>query len=181
MSCSNGTECEPAEETSLIHPSKSPPFSSFTDLAPVCEISCLNELEGCEEPAVETPRCSDEKVQPECIDPSACAESEATGKCLDPSWKDRKPVPEANVLMEKDGRLAGLKGAGYLYQDNRGLSRLVAQVPLIVTRLWHHFFMPRGTSKPIVGEPLPTPFRVVADSSGEAYACLLYTSPSPRD
>jgi hypothetical protein len=50
-----------------------------------------------------------------------------------------------------------------------GKAYLVQSIQLQVQHLWHNFWKPDRNSNPVLGNPLPAPYLVIADENGKLY------------
>jgi hypothetical protein len=114
--------------------------------------------------AATTPGCS------ECAS-SSCEPSCAGGGASVPTnLLDAGCYSENVTLLGRVGlQMARLKGSGFIRLIN-GKASVVKSVPLVARTLWHRWWKQEGSVTPILGEPLPYPHLVVADSSGNIHS-----------
>jgi hypothetical protein len=96
------------------------------------------------------------------------------GSSLGTEWTDAAPadgIAEGVVpLMRYGKKNVRFYGSGFL-QFFSGRARLVTSIYLKVTNLWHERWTPsRIGAKPLLGNPLPFPFFVIADTEGNLHA-----------
>lgn len=107
--------------------------------------------------------------------PTAVESSQpSAGSNLDASWTDASAadnIPEGVVPLLRYGRkLVKFTGSGFLQYFN-GRAKLVKSFYLKVTNLWHDRWTPAGIGrKPLLGNPLPAPFFIIADTEGNLHA-----------
>ena len=92
------------------------------------------------------------------------------GTTLANSWSDAQcHVENLTILARVGQKLARFTGTGFIALDS-GIARVVNSVPLKLQNLWHKWWKPTATSRPILGEPLPYPMMAVGDDKGNIHA-----------
>ena len=108
-----------------------------------------------------------------CVDGNALKSSASPGTKLAGSYTD--PIYDYNeqgitILGRIGQQLAAFCGSGFL-QLKDGKATVVQKLQLTVSTLWHQWWKPTGINKtPVLGDPLPAPFQVVADDCGNLHA-----------
>lgn len=72
------------------------------------------------------------------------------------------------ILARMGSRRARFTGSGFI-RLVKGVADVVPNVPMSLVTLWHEFFKPSPTSRPILGNPLPFPYLAVGSSTGEPH------------
>ena len=105
----------------------------------------------------QTPCCGDAVCEPS---------SSSEGSDLPSSWLDSGCATKGVTILARVGnKLARFSGSGFLALVN-GKFNVVQAIPLKITTVWHRWWKPTPASPPILGEPLPYPYLVVADAGG---------------
>jgi hypothetical protein len=103
-----------------------------------------------------------------------------TEPCVDSAPSEGAEVPlwltdaggcdqDLTLLGRVGNRMARFVGSGFI-EVIAGKARLVQTLPLKVRYLWHEWVRLKAGAKPVYGEPLPHPFRVVVDAEGNCHA-----------
>jgi len=105
---------------------------------------------------------------------SSVTSTPTTGATLASDLTDAAPadgIAEGVTLLARYGRkLVAFTGSGFL-QAFDGRFKLVKSIILRVTNLWHDRWTPAGVGrKPLLGNPFPFPFLVIADTEGNLHA-----------
>jgi hypothetical protein len=125
--------------------------------------------------AAECEASSSTWVEPAC--PSGTIQSQSgQGTVLDSSLTDARCAQDGEgvtLLGRMENILAKFIGNGFL-QIKDGKAYVVSWVPLTVRQLWHRYWKPGTSSFPILGDPHPFPYGVVASSTGDLYGIQGY-------
>jgi len=106
---------------------------------------------------------------PCCRDTQALSSSTSEGAELPLYLTDAACATEDITILGRVGtRLARFVGTGFISITN-GRAAVVSAVPLKIRDLWHNWWKPTATSTPIIGEPLPADYLVVAGQDGNIH------------
>lgn len=115
--------------------------------------------------------CGDCEGSEPCCEGSDLSSSPSVGTTLPASFTDaRCAAPgEGLTLLARIGQnLARFTGSGFL-QFVDGKAYLVSSTILVLRNLWHQTWTKNGGSVPVVGDPNPFPYGVVADKNGNLF------------
>lgn len=148
--------------------------SSGTPLPPAVGPSPLEQdnlalIPGCG--CVESGTCCDGPLPPgTCVDAEAIQSSRTCGANLENKWTDSACENEGVTLLGRVGKkLVRFTKSGFIQLVN-GKAKVVDNIPIKVTRLWHRWTVPPGSSLPVLGAPAPYPYSIIADSTGVPHA-----------
>lgn len=105
-----------------------------------------------------------------CCDDPSCLDSDPTGGGPVPTnlMDTVCATSEVTLLGRVGSIMARLAGDGFLKITN-GKASVVSSIPIKVRSLWHRWWKPTALQRPILGEPLPFPYLVVADAQGNLH------------
>lgn len=105
-----------------------------------------------------------------CVSDANClASDQSEGTTLDSSWQDAGRFAEDLTILARVGnKLARFGGTGFI-QLVAGKASVVSTVPLKISTIWHRWWKTTAAHPPILGEPLPYPYQVIADSEGNLH------------
>lgn len=128
---------------------------------PLPTIEALQALGACGGAVALGDSCCDDSL-PSCNSDGSTLPSALTdARCVGPG--------EGITLLGRIGAtLARFSGNGFLQLLN-GKAYVVSSVPLVIRQLWHRYFRVGSSSTPVLGDPHPFPYGVVADLKGSLY------------
>lgn len=98
-------------------------------------------------------------------DDGICATG-SEGSSIPTLWLDSCCANEDVTIFGRIGsRLSHFTKSGFIKLTN-GKASVVSAVPMSLITLWHSFFKPTSTSRPILGNPLPFPYLAVGGPDG---------------
>lgn len=101
-----------------------------------------------------------------CCDDSCVETSSSDGTILANTWLDSAcHTTDITILARVGNRLARFAGSGFLQLTN-GKFSVVQSIAVRSTTLWHRWWKPTASSRPILGEPLAYPYLTIQDSDG---------------
>lgn len=102
-----------------------------------------------------------------CCNNENCEPASASdGTVLSNHWLDSACHTENVTILARVGdRLARFAGSGFLQLIN-GKFSVVQSIAVRSTALWHRWWKPTASSRPILGEPLAYPYLTIQDSDG---------------
>lgn len=104
-----------------------------------------------------------------CCEPVCETTSPGDGTVLSNHWLDSACHTTGITILARVGdRLARFAGSGFLQLTN-GKFSVVASVPIRLATLWHRWWKPTATARPILGEPLAYPYMGIADANGNLH------------
>lgn len=104
-----------------------------------------------------------------CCDTRCEPASPGEGTILSNHWLDSACHTTGITILARVGdRLARFAGSGFLQLTN-GKFSVVASVPIRLATLWHRWWKPTASSRPILGEPLAYPYMGIADADGNLH------------
>lgn len=113
--------------------------------------------------------CNTDKPEAKCFNPRAKKAHHTHGYELPHQYLDAKPTLKMVVLGRVGRCLARLFGEGALWQNADGTVELRKYLPLRAQHLFHQWFQPTPTSRPIIGAPLPFSYQFVSDLDGNPF------------
>lgn len=135
-----------------------PPAGGFSSAQ-----SCLDKIkEECES-------CKEDKPEYRCKNPHAKHSTHDKGFELPFQYLNAKPTLKMVVLGRVGRCLARLFGEGALWQNADGTVELRKWLPLRAQHLFHQWYQPTPSSRPIIGPPLPFSYQFVSDLDGNAF------------
>lgn len=162
-------EVAPSQAFDVTH-IRSPEFK--TQLVPVADATVVKNLCGSEEKqqhSTECQSCGDNHPEGNCLNTKALGGTDPEGYDLGLCWVDAIKVECITLLGRVGKKLAALKGEGALWLKPDGTVCAMDTLPLKVSYLWHKWFKPTPSSSPVIGQPMPFPYQVVADLDGNAH------------
>ena len=152
-------------ENQPTYPESGTTLPSIEDIEGACAESSL-----C--PQSECVQASATQAAPVCPDENSLRSTASCGYTLPNGFTD--PVEDLNgegitILGRIGNKLAKFSGNGFI-QLVCGKAKVVSSVAMKVTSLWHQWWKPdRINGNPVLGDPYPIPYMLVADSDGNMH------------
>ena len=158
----------------VLPPSEAPDITVIRDASfkdTLVEVDAAVAVKEHCEPAPEETKtpCSPAPIEAACLNSKTIHSTKTQGSDLPHIWTDAVESEEITILGRVGRKLAKLVGEGVLMLDCKGKVRAVRDVPLRVTHLWHKWIRPTPTSAPVIGQPMPFSYQIIADLDGNPY------------